>query len=544
MNCIVCDGPTALRCSGCKSVFYCTREHQKKHWSTHRRECKPYEILTSEKQGRYLVATRDMKAGDMVMKESVLILGPKAATSTICLGCHRAIGDSAVPCPGCRWPLCSTKCQSSPFHTPECHILKRSIMCLDPMALVSAAHSSVTAAYSFLTPLRCLLLKKTSKKSWESLLNLQSHLEQRLTTQTYAAYRKNVARFIGEVLGMYSEGFDDETILRMCGILDTNSFELKCSTPKSSAQLPDTVGDVRARAILSTASLINHDCCPNTRHTFEQEGSDGEPWRKFSMVVYTTRDVRKGEPLTATYTQSLWPTKRRRAHLIAAKCFSCDCIRCTDPTELGTNIGSFRCLRGSQNGCNGILLPCNPLEDTSPWKCEKCGQESTWKEVDAINETLHDEILERASKANKAKNDNCPKKAPEILEEFLIKYESILHPNNHHCLQVKHALIQCYGQTKGLELKELPYDMLERKVNLCNDLLQVSNLLEPGLTRLRGEILHDLYTTIVEKTKRDISIKKKQTEAEKARFAEVKKMLKENIEVLQSDHDTSYLMHL
>lgn len=43
------------------------------------------------------------------------------------------------------------------------------------------------------------------------------------------------------------------------------------------------------------------------------------------------------------YTNALWGTRARRAHLISTKYFKCDCKRCADPTELGTNFSTIIC---------------------------------------------------------------------------------------------------------------------------------------------------------------------------------------------------------
>jgi len=41
MRCATCGASAALRCSKCKQVHYCSREHQRQHWKTHKPSCKP-----------------------------------------------------------------------------------------------------------------------------------------------------------------------------------------------------------------------------------------------------------------------------------------------------------------------------------------------------------------------------------------------------------------------------------------------------------------------------------------------------------------------
>lgn len=43
------------------------------------------------------------------------------------------------------------------------------------------------------------------------------------------------------------------------------------------------------------------------------------------------------------YTNALWGTRERRAHLLSTKYFKCKCKRCSDATELGTNLSTIVC---------------------------------------------------------------------------------------------------------------------------------------------------------------------------------------------------------
>ena len=48
-DCAVCDKLAKSFCSICKHVFYCTRDCQRKHWNSHKEDCKtlaklPYRV--------------------------------------------------------------------------------------------------------------------------------------------------------------------------------------------------------------------------------------------------------------------------------------------------------------------------------------------------------------------------------------------------------------------------------------------------------------------------------------------------------------------
>ena len=51
--CKICNIETSLKCSRCKSIYYCSIEHQKIDWSIHKCECKDFvEIYNSKKEFR------------------------------------------------------------------------------------------------------------------------------------------------------------------------------------------------------------------------------------------------------------------------------------------------------------------------------------------------------------------------------------------------------------------------------------------------------------------------------------------------------------
>ena len=52
---------------------------------------------------------------------------------------------------------------------------------------------------------------------------------------------------------------------------------------------------------------------------------------------------------------------------------------------------------------------------------------------------------------------------------------------------------------------ELTDKLLDRKINLCTELLAVADILEPGASRLRGLLLYDLQAAKVVQTKRDLA---------------------------------------
>lgn len=428
-TCEVCQQPANQTCGGCKLVYYCSRGHQKLGWREgHKFKCCAFKVQYSDTVGRHMVATRDIKQGEMILKEKPAVLGPKITCPAQCLGCGKklepqTIGDKLdfYKCTICNWPMCGPKCEKSEGHQPECKIMSdRKFKC----KIKYEKPDKSEAAYCVISPLRVLLMKETNPLQYENIMNLESHLEDRMNTPLYMVLKANLVTFVVQVLGL---PFNEETILKVASIFDTNSFDVRS---------PD--GSRKLRGIYVTASMMNHSCRPNTRHIFLGD--------EYHMAMIATVPIAKGELITNTYTQSLWGTLDRRKQLKTNKCFDCECDRCQDPTEFGTYLGNIYCsvcnsMGAESRGTKGaMLLSTNPLDESASWKCEKCDHYILSRQMFWGNNALKEDL----KKLNKT--------GPKEFEEFIEKYSQTLHPSNHLVVQAKLALVQIYGNYKGYTL--------------------------------------------------------------------------------------------
>ena len=48
IGCAVCGDTNAKRCSRCRLVTYCGKDHQRQHWKIHKQFCKKSEIDSSK----------------------------------------------------------------------------------------------------------------------------------------------------------------------------------------------------------------------------------------------------------------------------------------------------------------------------------------------------------------------------------------------------------------------------------------------------------------------------------------------------------------
>ncbi|KAF0303343.1 SET domain-containing protein SmydA-8, isoform B [Amphibalanus amphitrite] len=437
-SCPVCGVASSLACAACRQVHYCSRPHQKEHWKMHKTSCRPWTVKQTDELGRYMVATRAIQPGEVILREAPLVVGPKQATGPVCLGCHRPLTfdldrgqltPPAISCPGCRWSLCR----------PDC----------DRPADLRPGASGAAPAYGCVTPVRCLLLRD-HPEAWSSLTSLEHHLDRRRQT---ALYRLNAAQLAGYLTAALPADCDvtENLVLEMCGVLDTNSFEVRTAESK-------------VRAIYASASLQNHDCRPNTRHVFDSD---------YVITVRATVPIAAGDVISTSYTQPLWNTAARQQHLQFSKCFTCHCERCQDPTELGTRLGSLTC-----TSCSGALLSTEPAAAAAAWRCDRCGRREAAPQV-------------VARRAQLTKTVQSAERTVPGLEAAM---ES-LDPRCSQRAEVAYALVQLYGTADGYTWKELSADQLRRKQQLCEQLLQLASCLTPGQSRFRGVLLLELCRT-------------------------------------------------
>ncbi|XP_075980478.1 SET and MYND domain containing, arthropod-specific, member 1 [Anticarsia gemmatalis] len=475
-SCMVCLSPAINKCSGCQNVHYCSREHQKLDWKTHKFQCTPAKLKEDAKLGRYMEATREIKPGDVVMKEKPLITGPSQNTAPVCLGCYKLLEEGkVVTCEKCGWPFCSKQCTTKPEHTPECYYTQKREEKVS-ITVFGEPHPS----YECLTVLRCLYQRDHDEKLWARIQSLQSHCNDRRGTDKWNYDRKMIAEFIWKFFKL--EGtFSEEEIMRCVGILQINGHEVPL-------QEPDYL------ALYERVSMVEHNCRANCNKSFTSAGE---------IVLYAGVNIKPGSHITVSYTDPMWGTEARRHHLADSKFFECTCERCSDVTELGTMFSAVKC---KKKDCKGYLLPetfilpilhktKNPNPETRNldnklWNCNRC--------KDAVSDAIMQQLLQDIGKELRI----MPKDDPDACERFISHCSSYLHPSHYYMMDVSLALAQMIGQAEEHGLAVVSSDRLLLKTQLCRKIADLLEILVPAETRLRGTILYELHAAVAETGRR------------------------------------------
>ena len=72
----------------------------------------------------------------------------------------------------------------------------------------------------------------------------------------------------------------------------------------------------------------------------------------------------------------------------------------------------------------------------------------------------------------------------EEMEEMLFHYQKLLHPNHYILVDIMHNLVHMYASKDELTRPEK-----ERKIQLCQSVIETLGRVDPGYTKWRGTIL-------------------------------------------------------
>ena len=145
--------------------------------------------------------------------------------------------------------------------------------------------------------------------------------------------------------------------------------------------------------------------------------------------------------------------------------FRCGCQRCVDITEVGVGLDTM--------SCPHCRLSDQLVPEETGWKCSSCGKRVSHQSADKMASQLH-QLLEDEMKGS-----------VDQLEEFLQLTSPILGRQHYVTLIAKRYLSQQYKDYKSAA-------QMKAKEQLCSELLQVFDALDPGLSQSRGLTLYHL----------------------------------------------------
>ena len=452
-QCFICDSVEASPCQCCGCVSSCET-----HIGIHRsnEQCAPFTIGHSDTMGHYMLATRDIKQMELILREEPVMVGPYSRPDQPhCVECFKIIREPVTGCAKCGYPLCPDTCTHGQQHSTECQVFS------DQGWRYTGAVTDLAA----ISVIRLLAMKTTSPDTYARLMRLEDHNDRRREEEqdTWSYHGQHVVAFIRDKLHM---DVCEQEIWSVLGKMLTNSGDLELSSEHA-----------RGCGYYPTYANMNHACRANTK-TFKYPNQ--------VLEVRAQVAIAEGAELSTQYLQSMKATFVRRPILRSKWFFDCQCTRCLDPSECGSFLSAILCNEGSPRKCGGIVLSADPTQGDSDWVCQDCDHSFSCENVlEIIKEASND--AEHALESDK----DCV----EHYERVLCKYSAILHPHHTVLVDIKMKLAQILGNFAPYQLMTMSIPLKERKIQLCQELLEVISKVDPGFTKTRGIMLSEMNKT-------------------------------------------------
>ena len=149
---------------------------------------------------RYLRASEDIAAGEVILEEYPLSKGPLYSTRPVCLGCYQVLSNISSErhnCKKCGWPLCSDICEKSPEHYPECQMFSSRDV---KICCKQFNYDGIEPMYDIICPVRVLWQRENQPEKWNIFWKLMSHIDNWMASEDWKQGHRMIVNYILENL--------------------------------------------------------------------------------------------------------------------------------------------------------------------------------------------------------------------------------------------------------------------------------------------------------------------------------------------------------
>ncbi|KOX74156.1 SET and MYND domain-containing protein 4 [Melipona quadrifasciata] len=436
-----------------------------------------------ETRGRYLVATRNIKAGSVLIVETPFAFSTKKeALDTNCLHCHITFKSSdnvKIPCYFCQTvSFCTEKCRREAwqiYHQYECFIfdafygndleeIHTSHLLLAYRMIISAFLSSNTkeiintekCKIPFLNDnfLRDYAANKNKEYSdlginqaycthdYRTILNLETHCTEmepsiNLVRAIEAIFLAKCFTFVLSEMDVVclkeSSIFLAVAMLHNLQVINCNAYEIveNIYDKKTHAWEPRHIGG----AIYPSVSLTNHSCYPNVvRHSYPSG----------IVALRALRFIGKGTEILDCYGPH-WLSERlesRFEYLWKKYRFVCACEACAQNWQYPLHeIMNFKCKVCSKI-IGTIALNEKHMQNISSKQCHNCTEKIDLKK---IKNQFRKSVEKRLNAISKMYDGHYEQALPQLLEHIQFIEKCLVAPNIE-TIKTQQCIIQCYNQ--------------------------------------------------------------------------------------------------
>ena len=135
----------------------------------------------------------------------------------------------------------------------------------------------------------------------------------------------------------------------------------------------------------------------------------------YSVTVRAQSAIKKGQEITIQYISFVYGHLKRKRQITNCWLFECQCKRCLDPTEMGSNLSAVKC-----KACqHGFSLPMDAANINSSWICSICSHQENLETIEGIVSNCFDAVYQHQERGLTQFDD--------LLQDLLQK----LHPNHY-----------------------------------------------------------------------------------------------------------------
>ncbi|KAL9328973.1 hypothetical protein ACSQ67_003976 [Phaseolus vulgaris] len=302
-------------------------------------------------RGRGMVASQPLKAGQIVLKDSPILLysalplirqslslSSSASISCFCDHCFRTLppilqGDSSlstVLCPNCHYHrFCSSTCLSKALNSSHSSWVCQALSSLRANSLLLEQPLECQVQANFLVA--AYNLANISPSDFQIMLSLQGSPDD--TTIAAAQFlHPLISSLCSLSLISPQNGFSLELT---CALLVKDKLNAFGIMQPFSAD--DNLRSVRAYGIYPYASFFNHDCLPNACRFDYVDSNPHEEGHNTDFIIRMINDVPQGREICLSYFPVNENYSSRQKRLIEDYGFSCNCDRCNVESNWSDN---------------------------------------------------------------------------------------------------------------------------------------------------------------------------------------------------------------
>ncbi|KAL7305327.1 hypothetical protein TKK_0002457 [Trichogramma kaykai] len=319
-------------------------------------------VMYSEKYGRYVQASRDIRPGEIVVVERGYVTFAKRDKAyLICSHCLESAW-AAVACPDCSIVVyCSESCRREAYdryHSEECPILPY-VRCFDCDEI--ELETCMLALRSFIIAVKeegwtrvaqqVQSIDEQRDKYEEGEFPSEPFLSRSFRSMYSLSYLDNIDddygdthdRMLADLIERKTnllhinedevDGFENKEeranfvrnlLKKLRKIININSFQFQDSSCKCEdfQECTSSCDTVRGAIVLPYSSLLNHSCYPNVERTFARPGK---------IVLFSTRPIERGEQLYDSYGPVVGIDRQERQDYLRDYFgFTCECRACRE----------------------------------------------------------------------------------------------------------------------------------------------------------------------------------------------------------------------